>query len=61
MIEREKYSKEIDEIINTLAELKIKNDNSQISEINLVTCLGGLSLQLEDLAKDLENEINNPT
>lgn len=60
MIDREKYSVELNEIIETLTKLKIANDESKISPINLVTCLGGVSLQIEDLGIAMENEIKNP-
>jgi hypothetical protein len=57
MIDKEKYNEELDEIINSLLVLR---SHTKISDINLVTCLGGVSLQLEDLAKDMEYKINNP-
>jgi hypothetical protein len=57
MIDKEKYNEELDEIIKSLLELR---SNTKISDINLVTCLGGISLQLEDLANDMEYKIKNP-
>lgn len=60
MIDREVYNEKIDEIIKDLKGLKITDDNSSMCEVDRVTCLGGVSLQVEDLAEDSEYDASNP-
>jgi hypothetical protein len=58
MIDKEKYNKGIQEIIDTLEELKI--GPTHMREDNRVTCLGGVALMVEDLAEKTEYEMAIP-
>ena len=59
MIDKEDYNERLDEIIEQLKELKITDETSSMCEIDRVTCIGGISLQLETWGKTLESEIKN--
>lgn len=60
MIDKEKYNERLDEIIKDLKGLKITDENSSMCEIDRVTCLGGVALQVEDAAEDAEYAASNP-
>jgi hypothetical protein len=59
MIDKEKYNNKLQEIIDSLEDLKIK-DSRQMREDNRVTCLGGVSLMLEDLGEEAQYEMAIP-
>ena len=59
MIDKEKYNKGIQEVIDALEKLKITD--RYMREDNRVCCLGGTSLMLEDLVTETEYEMAIPT
>jgi len=55
MIDKEKYNERLQEIIDSLENLKI--GDRKMWEHDRVTCLGGVSVMLEDLGEDTQYEM----